>query len=225
MDSIQLQKLYDDGLSLSEIGILLNKTTASVFRLFKKYKLKTDQLRRKTGDKSPKWKGGRIKRGGYIYIQMPNHPRAKKDGYVPEHTLVMEKHIGRYLKKDEVAHHRNEIKSDNEIKNLRLMTESKHKALHASINNKKRPKKIKPIKIKRIIIWTKKHDCCIKCGSPERKHASKGLCTRCDMYARTVKQRGYKVKYANGKRVFSRKHRKNLSIACGRKKNKMYFVK
>ena len=80
----------------------------------------------KKGSKNPRWKGGRKIDGyGYVHILKPNHPNAIK-GYVREHRLVMEKKIKRYLKKNEVVHHINGIKDDNRIKNLKLMTRSKH---------------------------------------------------------------------------------------------------
>lgn len=86
----------------------------------------------KKGADSPKWKGGRWKhKSGYIYVYTPEHPNATVDGYVPEHRLVMEKHIGRYLTDDEVAHHVNEEKDDNRIENLQLMTKAEHMAHHA----------------------------------------------------------------------------------------------
>lgn len=72
-------------------------------------------------EKSPtNWKGGRILRSGYIYVKCYNsHYNGK---YVAEHRLIMEKHIGRYLTKQEVVHHKNDIKTDNRIKNLELFS-------------------------------------------------------------------------------------------------------
>lgn len=67
------------------------------------------------------WKGGRRKiLQGYIIIHQPEHPFAAQKGYVMEHRLIMEKHIGRYLKKGEVVHHINNILDDNRMDNLML---------------------------------------------------------------------------------------------------------
>lgn len=81
--------------------------------------------RRKTGPRSPKhhgsWTGGRRRdRSGYIYVYCPDHPNATCGGYVREHRLVMERHIGRMLLRSEVVHHKNDDTSDNRIENLRL---------------------------------------------------------------------------------------------------------
>jgi len=50
------------------------------------------------------------------------------------HDVIMEIHIGRKLKSNEVVHHINGIKTDNEIINLQLMTKSEHSRLHAKEN-------------------------------------------------------------------------------------------
>ncbi len=71
---------------------------------------------------SSNWKGGIWKIRGYIYIYSPNHPFGGVRGYVAEHRLVMEKHIGRYLTKKENVHHINGIKDDNRIENLMLFS-------------------------------------------------------------------------------------------------------
>ena len=73
-----------------------------------------------TGEKSSNWKGGKIFRGKYIYIKKPEHPNSGKQGYIAEHRLVMEEHLGRYLTKKEIVHHINHIPTDNRIENLEL---------------------------------------------------------------------------------------------------------
>ena len=76
---------------------------------------------------------GIINRKGYVYILTPDHPNATSQGYVGEHRLIMEAHIGRYLTKNEIVHHLNHERSDNHIDNLQLMTISKHSSHHAKI--------------------------------------------------------------------------------------------
>jgi hypothetical protein len=74
------------------------------------------------GRNHPNWRGGRRKLSqGYIYIWQPKHPLASKEGYVMEHRLVMEKHLGRYLTPAECVHHLNGIKDDNRLENLSLL--------------------------------------------------------------------------------------------------------
>ena len=65
---------------------------------------------------------GRYKNSqGYILLYKPNHPHLTDNrGYVFEHRLIMEKHLGRYLKPEEVVHHINEIRDNNQIENLML---------------------------------------------------------------------------------------------------------
>jgi len=85
----------------------------------------------KSGEDNINWKGGRIKNGDYITIPCKDHPNANKDGYIMEHRLVMEKHLRRRLKRQEVVHHINGIKDENELENLMLFPNEKaHQKYH-----------------------------------------------------------------------------------------------
>lgn len=72
-------------------------------------------------EKNAFWRGGlTVDKHGYILVMSPRHPHRTKAGYVRQHRLVMESHLGRYLRPEEVVDHRNDDTSDNHIENLRL---------------------------------------------------------------------------------------------------------
>jgi HNH endonuclease len=79
---------------------------------------------KRKGEKSPAWRGGKQMRRGYVWTWCPDHPSRSNTAkaYVLEHRLVMEKHLGRYLTRDEHVHHINGIRDDNRIENLELWT-------------------------------------------------------------------------------------------------------
>lgn len=89
---------------------------------------------------SPRWKGGRkIRQDGYVLVVAPdNHPNPSDHHepsnlkYILEHRLVMEQHLGRYLKPDEVVHHADGNNQNNVIENLQLLdNQAEHARLHA----------------------------------------------------------------------------------------------
>ena len=90
------------------------------------------------GSSNCNYKGGRtIDSYGYVKILSPNHPFKDSKGYVKEHRLVMEQHLGRYLTKDEIVHHINEDKQDNRVENLQLTDRTKHQNHHNPMKDKR----------------------------------------------------------------------------------------
>jgi len=69
---------------------------------------------------NPNWKGGRKIEGGYVAVKM--YDNRYSQNYIKEHRLIMEKHLGRYLKSEEIVHHINENKIDNRLENLMLFS-------------------------------------------------------------------------------------------------------
>lgn len=80
------------------------------------------------GENHPHWKGGRYESGGYAYIKSPNHPRANRAGYIPQHVSVWEYTHNQRLPEGYLVHHLNDIKSDSRPSNLFAMPKRKHHA-------------------------------------------------------------------------------------------------
>lgn len=116
---------FKNNLTFKQIGKLVNRTDKTIQHFFNKFSLKARPAAHGLkGSNSYKWIGGRVKDArGYIKIFHPEQHsyKGKKQLYVLEHILVMEKILGRYLKHPEKIHHKNGIPSDNRPENLKLM--------------------------------------------------------------------------------------------------------
>lgn len=117
----QLQALIEEGLTTKEIADRLGKTQGAVRDTIWKYKLRGELPQgAPRGHLNGSYKGGeRIDADGYMRIRFPRHPYSS-GGYVQEHRLVMEAHLGRLLTQQEVVHHKNDNTLDNRIENLEL---------------------------------------------------------------------------------------------------------
>ena len=73
-----------------------------------------------------------VSKGDYYYAVVPEHPNCNKNKYVLAHRIIMENHLGRILDTNEVVHHKNGDKKDNNIFNLELMTVNEHCSHHAN---------------------------------------------------------------------------------------------
>ena len=73
---------------------------------------------------------------------MPNHPSANGEGYIYLHRHIFEQHLDRYLKSNELIHHKNGDKQDNRLENLELTDRASHMKTHGI----KAPKMLKDIR-------------------------------------------------------------------------------
>lgn len=78
-----------------------------------------------------------LSNNGHIMVRVKTHPNANKNSQVPKAHLVMENHIGRYIKKTEVVHHIDLNPLNNNNANLQIMTISEHVKLHNSLRQRR----------------------------------------------------------------------------------------
>lgn len=162
----ELSKIYSLGYSMKDIADYLDMSVGKIHKYFVIYEIKPRKSlssiakekisnanknnsyakgNKASDETKEKIRKSRLKKGvghkklrkdGYIAIYFPDHPKSNKEGYIMEHILVMECYIGRWLKEDEVVHHKNKIRSDNKIENLELMSFKEHASLHSKERQK-----------------------------------------------------------------------------------------
>jgi len=69
---------------------------------------------------------------GYVLLYTKNYTLA-----ISEHRYVLQKHIGRKLKSNELVHHKNMNTQNNDIENLQIMTAKEHCRHHAKMRASK----------------------------------------------------------------------------------------
>lgn len=76
--------------------------------------------------------------GNYVFELCPDHPKANPFGFVPQHRLVLERHLGRYLSSQEQVHHIDLNPLNNDISNLQILTRAEHLAIHRQIEREQK---------------------------------------------------------------------------------------
>lgn len=127
--------LANKGMTLPEIAKEFNTTWSKVQYRRRKWGLPILKNRKAEAQEHPRWKGGRSveKRSGYVRIYAPE--RARYGKYIYEHTLKAEDKIGRRLLKTENVHHVDGDKTNNDITNLVIVTDSHHRRLHHQLES------------------------------------------------------------------------------------------
>jgi len=97
---------------------------------------KSYKLPHLAGENNPLWKGHRRKRNdGYIESKADENSIYFVRNL--EHRIAMEKYLGRKLRPDEIVHHKNGIRDDNQPENLQLTTRKEHIKIHDKERDKR----------------------------------------------------------------------------------------
>lgn len=88
------------------------------------------------GKNNPSWRGGEyIDFKGYVRVKTPeDHPSWIYNRSIGKHRLIMEDHLGRYLRPEEHVHHKDNNKLNNHISNLELLDRSQHSKITTKTN-------------------------------------------------------------------------------------------
>ena len=134
----EIRRLYvDEGMRAEDVAERLGCSPTHVRRTLRRMgaiRPRGASTARRRGEHAPRWRGGRtVDPKGYVFLYRPDHPQAKKDGYVAEHRMVMSDHLGRALETKEEVHHINGVHGDNRLENLVVIRKGKHQRLHADV--------------------------------------------------------------------------------------------
>jgi hypothetical protein len=106
----------------------------------------------------------------HCQFEHAKHPSLRADGYIQvnhngrrrlQHVVVWEAAHGPVPPGHHI-HHKDRKKSNNALDNLEAMPIPEHIRLHSTNAH-----------------WSRKHLCCLRCGTTERRHYALGFCKRC----------------------------------------------
>lgn len=116
-----LRQMAAQGASLSEIARQVGTNKRHVLAYLERHQIPYTPWDRTAPENNPAWRGGRvIDKDGYVLVKASDHPNRDRHGYVREHRIVMERHLGRLLTADEVVHHKDGDKQNNDPANLEV---------------------------------------------------------------------------------------------------------
>lgn len=120
----QIVSLYAQGISQEEVGAIVGVSQPVVSRVLiaAEVPMRGSNV---SGDKHGNWTGGVIEKSdGYLLERVtkddPLAVMRAGSGYVLQHRLVMARHLGRALLRNETVHHINGKRNDNRIDNLQI---------------------------------------------------------------------------------------------------------
>jgi endogenous inhibitor of DNA gyrase (YacG/DUF329 family) len=77
-------------------------------------------------------KPARLDDDGYVWVWAPHHPESGRyKGWMAEHRIVAEQHLGRPLTRKDEVHHVNRVKDDNRPENLQVLDGITHSIITA----------------------------------------------------------------------------------------------
>lgn len=130
---LEKKYLYEH-LSYASIGKLAGVPHSTIQKWVTEFNIPPRPAKPYKGKYNLQYRGFYISTEGYKMIHKPGHHRGKKNGYVPEHVLIMEEYLERPLLRAETVHHKDGDKDNNSIDNLQLLSsESEHQILETSL--------------------------------------------------------------------------------------------
>lgn len=100
-------------------------------------------------------------REGLVYVEVKV---GQPNEWKYEHRVVMATVLGRNLATSEHVHHRNENTQDNSPENLEVLSPAEHNRHHNLLSADQ---------------WSLNYSRCVICGTTQRRHLAKGMCTAC----------------------------------------------
>lgn len=113
---------YKDGMSLRRIATIHKCSHEAIRQILINHKIyeKFEYKQIKIGDK-------KIDQQGYVHVFVGlGYQGANRSGWILEHRMVMQNHLGRPLQFWEIIHHKDRNKQNNEKTNLIVTTSAEH---------------------------------------------------------------------------------------------------
>lgn len=130
-DKYKLETAYRELNSLNKVAEYFGISKKLVLNYMKRFNIPRNKRQKKIKQPDTYHRGYITTWNGYKKVKAPlDHPGQDKKGYVMEHRLIVEEHLGRYLTDEEEVHHINHNKQDNRISNLQVLTKKEHRRIH-----------------------------------------------------------------------------------------------